>query len=92
MGYPAPGPARRPGAEPRRQRFFIISCSKRYIKLRVYFFMNQIIQQFTIILKTTICTTIGCLKLLADFIHRYSFFIVHACMEIKAKRCCTDMF
>ena len=41
-----------------------------------------------------VCTTIGCLKQFsgmcshADFIHRYSFYIVHACMEIKAKRCC----
>ena len=45
-------PQRGLGLRPRRQRFFIISCSKHYIKLRakreiVYFFMNQIIQKFT---------------------------------------------
>ena len=52
--------------------------------------MNQIIQHFTIIRIAGFMHYNLMLDVLADFIHthRYFFFIAHACMAIKAKRCC----
>ena len=61
----------------------------------LYVFMNQIIQQITTIriagfMHYNLMLETVFWDVLADFIHthRYFFFIVPACMEIKAKRCC----
>ena len=79
-------PQRGLGLRPRRQRFFIISCSKHYIKLRakteiVYFFHESNNSEIYMYDYINCWISIGCLKQFsgmcshADFIHRYSFFI-----------------